>query len=147
MLSYAELDSTIKQNAFYFLSVFSVYPRFLTVILWADILSTSYMSSTVPRNKYTLFHVTLTKRIYDLPLLSSLYRWWGLRLKKVKWLMQGHTASEMWSWVSIQCDSEAQAYHHFVTPPTHNILDFVPKTVDLIGCSLLENSGWGKEDQ
>lgn len=47
------------------------------------------MSSTEPRNKYTLFHIILAKRLYDdLPWLFSLYIAGGVvggfRLKKVK---------------------------------------------------------------
>lgn len=47
----------------------------------------------------------------------------------------------MGGWVSIQCDFGAQAYHHLVTPPTHDILDFSLKTVEFVGYNLLENSG------
>ena len=122
------------------------------LIPWAGILSTSYMPSSEPRNKYTLFHIILAKRLYDdLPWLFPLYTDGGvaagLRLKKVKWLTQKHTTSELWSWVSVQCDFGAQAYHHFVTPPTHDILDFAPKTVEFVSYNLLENSGRGEKDQ
>lgn len=107
------------------------------MITWANTLSTSHMSKTVPRNKYPSFHIILTKKLDDdLPSCPH-FTDGEFKAKKVKWLIQRHIAGETWGWVSVQCDSAAQAYHRFATPPTHNILDAVPKTSELVGYELL----------